>query len=292
MKKCNANPLKHHVFSEGNDFPFCQFCGIKKPKNFDNKILEQNKMKKTYEICYSNSFKINKGNFEQESPFYSQKVVIESEDDLDVKAEYAKLRAIVDELATAQYNSAKLDQSGLRIRIKDGKKYVSVTSILGGGKKLDIDPEYGIRGTELHRLFNIFVDTSKWEAPKVPLTKMTYEDIKYKEFFEEHGANIDFSVNQKNIEVFHPEHLYSGEIDIVCFVNKIKTLADFKSGSWSWEQLVAYYKALNDAEIKQLAVFDVKKGKLEVIAVNDPKARKAWESFLKKRGAIEATFGV
>ena len=247
---------------------------------------------KTYELCYSNSFKINRGNYEQEAPFYSQKVVIESETDIDVKAEYEKLRSIVDELATAQYNASKLDQSGLRIRIKDGKKYVSVTSITSGGKKLDIDPEYGMRGSEIHRLFNVFVDTGIWEVPKVSLQKLTYEEIKYKEFFETNKENIDFSSNEKNIEVFNDTHLYSGEIDIVCFVNKIKTLADLKSGSWSWEQLVAYWKAKNDLDIKQLAVFDVKKNKLDVIKVSDEKARKAWENFLKKRGAIEAIYGV
>ena len=247
---------------------------------------------KTYEICYSNSFKINRGNYEQEAPFYSQKVIIQSKTAVDVRAEYSKLRSIVDELATAQYNASKLDQSGLRIRIKDGKKYVSVTSILSGGKKLEIDPEYGIRGTELHRIFNIFVDTGKWESPKVALSKLTYDEIPYKKLFEMYGSSIDFAVNEKNIEVFSDDHLYSGEIDIICFVNGIKTLADFKTGSWHWEQLVAYYKALQDKEIQQLGVFDAKKCKLEIISVSDAKARKAWESFLKKRGAVEAIYGV
>ena len=247
---------------------------------------------KTYEICYSNSFKINRGNYEQEAPFYSQKVVIQSEEDIDVKAEYAKLRSIVDELATAQYNASKLDQSGLRIRIKDGKKYVSVTSITGGGKKLDIDLEYGIRGTELHKVFDAFVDTGKWIEPKVKLERLSYDDIKYKEFFEANKDDIDFSVNEKNVEVWNDDHLYSGELDIICTVKKLKTLADFKTGSWSWEQLVAYWKAKNDPEIKQLAVFDVKKNKLETILVTDLKARKAWENFLKKRGAIEAIYSV
>jgi len=247
---------------------------------------------KTYELCYSNSFKINKGNYEQEAPFYSQKVVIESDEEIDVKAEYAKLRAIVDELATAQYNASKLDQSGLRIRIKDGKNYVSVTSILGGGKKYEGDPEYGTRGTELHRLFDIYCETKKWEEPKVVLQKLTYDDIKYKEFFEENKDRIDFTGFQNNIEVWNEDHLYSGEIDTVCKVDAKKTLADYKSGSWSWEQLVAYYKALGDKEIEQLAVFDVKKNKLEIIKVTDAKARKSWESFLRKRGAIEAIYGV
>ena len=247
---------------------------------------------KTYEIVYGNAFTINRGNYENEKPFYSQKVVIQSETDIDVKAEYAKLRSIVDELATAQYNASKLDQSGLRIRIKDGKKYVSVTSVTGGGKKLDIDPEYAIRGTELHRMFNVFVDTGKWEEPSVKLERLNYSDLKYKEFFEANKENIDFSVNQQNIEVWNDDHLFSGEIDIICQVNSIKTLADFKSGSWSWEQLAAYWKAANDPDIKQLAIFDVKKNKLEVIAVTSPKARLAYENFLKKRGAINAIYGI
>ena len=263
------------------------FKKLKKIKKRKNKMKTP---KRTYEICYSNSFKINKGNYEQEAPFYSQKVVIESLEEIDVKAEYAKLRSVVDELASAQYQASKLDQSGLRIRVKDGKKYVSVTSILGGGKKYDGDPEYGTRGTEIHRLVNVYAQTGEWEEPKAILTKLSYDDIKYKEFFEKNKERINFGMFECEIEVFNDTHLYSGEVDIICDVDGIITLADIKTGAWKWEQLVAYYKAIGRANIKQLAIFDLKKGRLETLPTKD--GVPYWESFLKKRGALEAIFGV
>jgi len=243
---------------------------------------------KTTELCYSNSFKINRGNYEQEAPFYSQKVILEGE--IDAKAEYAKLRTIVDELATEQYNASKLDRSGLRIRVKDGKKYVSVTSVLGGGKPYTGDPEYGLRGTEVHRLVNTYAKIGVWEAPSIQLTKLTFEDVKYKEFFLANKDRIDLGVYDCEIEVFNDDHLYSGEIDCICEVDEIITLADIKTGAWKWEQLVAYYKALGRKDIKQLAVFDLKKQKLETLAVKD--GIPYWESFLKLRGKIDGIYGI
>jgi hypothetical protein len=244
-----------------------------------------------YEICYSNSLTINKSNYENEKPFYSQKIVIDTDQPVDVKAEYSKLRTVIDELVIAQYNASKLDQSGLRVRVKDGKKYVSVTSILGGGKKYDGDPEYGLRGTEIHRLVNQYAQTGEWENPTVKLAKLTFEDCKYKEFFEANKSRIDFGMFECELEVFNDEHLYSGEVDIICDVDGIITLADIKTGaSWKWEQLVAYYKALHRKDVKQLAVFDLKKQKLETLALKD--GIPYWEQFLRKRGAVEAIYGV
>lgn len=247
---------------------------------------------KTYEICYSNSITINKGNYENEKPFYSQKVVIQSEEDIDTTVEYEKLRAIIDPMALEHFNQTKIDQAGLRIRNKDGKKYPSVTSILGGGKPYTADPEYGIRGTEVHRLCNKFFFDGVWEEPKEALKNLKYSDIKYKEFFENYKDRISYNDLNVEIEIFNDEHLYSGEIDVVLKVDGVRTLADIKTGGWKLEQLVAYWKALQDKTIKQLAVFDLKKQKLEVFKVSDEKCRSAWENFLKLRGALNAKFDV
>jgi hypothetical protein len=245
---------------------------------------------RTYELCYSNSITINRGNYENEKPFYSQKVVIESEEDIDSVAEYAKIRAIIDPMCVEQFNATKVEASGIRVRTKDGKKYPSVTSILSGGKPYTGDPEYGTRGTEIHRLINHYANKFEWLVPKEPLKNIKYEDIKYQEFFQTFEKQIDFTAHKSEIEVFSDEHLYSGEVDVVCLVDGIKTLGDYKSGSWKWEQIVAYYKALGDKSIKQLAVFDLKKQKLETLKLVE--AVPYWENFLKLRGELRGKLGI
>lgn len=252
-------------------------------------------MKKIYEICYSNSATVPspKIAYANEKPFFSQKVVIESETEIDSKAEYDKLRAIIDPLVLEYFNKNKVDEAGLRIRTKDGKRYPSVTSILSP-TPYNGNPEYGIRGTEIHKIVNHYAFEGEWIDPKAPLSTLKYEDIKYKEFFEAFKDRISFKAPslQVEIEFFNDEHMYSGEVDMLCLVDGVLTLCDIKTGQWKWEQLVAYYKGLNDKKIKQLAVFDIKKQKLEVLKVTDEKAKSCWENFLKKRGALEAIFNV
>lgn len=251
-------------------------------------------MKKVTEVCYSNSMKINRGQYEQEAPFYSAKTIIEENGvPVDEVAEYSRLRGIIDPLLSAQYQEAKLDIAGLRIRVKDGKRYISVSSILHpDGIPKNIDPDYAVRGTEIHRVFNEWINTGKWIKPAEPLTKLTYESIPYQEFTVKFKDRFSVKDAVLNLEVYHPRHLYAGELDAIIQVDGLLTLTDFKTGSWNWEQLVAYYKASGMKEIKQLAVFDFKNLELEVMAINDPKCVQYWESFLIKRGEVKARFGV
>lgn len=251
-------------------------------------------MKKITEVCYSNSMKINRGAYEQEAPFYSAKTIIEENGTpVDEVAEYARLRNIIDPLLIAQYQEAKLDMSGLRIRIKDGKKFVSVSSILHpDGIPKNIDPDYAVRGTEIHRIFNHWILKQEWLSPAAPLSKLTYESIPYQEFAAKFKDRFSVEGAVLNLEVYHPKYLYSGELDGLLKVDGIPSLVDLKTGSWTWEQLVAYYKALASKEIKQLVIFDLKNLALEVMAVNDPKCVQYWESFLIKRGVIQGRFGI
>ena len=247
--------------------------------------------KRIYEICYSNSITINRGNYENEKPFYSQKVVIESETEIDTVEEYNKLRGIIDPLALARFKEGKLEEAGLRVRIKGERKYPSVTSILSPAPYTG-NPEYGVRGTEIHRLINHYSVNFEWLVPKAELKTLKYEDVKYQDYFQKFGERIDFTGLEKEIEVFNDEHVYSGEIDVVCIVDGIKSLCDYKTGSWKWEQLVAYWKAKNDKTIKQLAVFDLKKQKLETLKVASEECRSYWESFLKLRGRFSAIYDI
>jgi hypothetical protein len=245
-----------------------------------------------YELCYSNSATVPlKQAYANEKPFYSQKVIIESETEIDTVAEYEKMRAKIDPLVQKHFNATKLDESGLRVRTKGERKYPSVTSILSPAPYTG-NLEYGTRGTEIHRLINHYSVNCEWLVPKEPLKTLKYEDVKYQDFFQTHIERIDFSGLEKEIEVFNDEHMYSGEIDVVCKVDGIKTLGDYKTGSWKWEQLVAYWKALGDKSIKQLAVFDLKKQKLETLKIASDECRSCWERFLVLRGKFEQIYGI
>jgi hypothetical protein len=245
------------------------------------------------EIVYGNSLTINRSNYENEKPLYSAKSVVTIADGevFDERAEYQRLRGIVDPLVDEHYNRAKLDISKVRVRVKDGKKYPSVTSIMNP-LPLNIDPDYAVRGSEIHRLVNRWIEQGKWDQPREPLNKLNYTDIKYKEFFADHEKSIDFIDCKVELEIFNDERLYSGEVDLICKVDGETTLADIKTGQWKWCQLCAYAKALPDLKIKQLAIFDLKKNKLEVLKLTDPKARFEWENFLIQRGAFEKMYGI
>jgi len=82
------------------------------------------------EIVYSNSMKINRGNYEQEAPFYSAKSIMTIPDGVKAEdvtmisnAEYERLKAIVEPLLQADYNAKRTDLANIRFREKDGKKY-------------------------------------------------------------------------------------------------------------------------------------------------------------------------
>lgn len=253
-------------------------------------------MRKTLEINYGRSLKLNKGSYQQDAPMWHEKVTIElngeTEEQLrEIEAsEYQRIKDRIDARAIEEWNRSALELSGLRVREKDGKKYPSVTSILKP-EPYTGSPEYGIRGTELHRICNEYLKTGKWSEPTVKLEKISYEQIKYKEFFKKHEERINAKQIKFNIEVFNDKWVYSGEIDLICKVDGKWTLVDLKTGSWDWPQLVAYEKC-NPGKVVQLAIFDLKGGDLFTLPVDSDESREHWEQFIWKRGEFKARFGV
>ena len=251
-------------------------------------------MKKSLEIVYSRSLKLNKGNYQQDAPMWSEKVCLElngqTDDEVTAleQSEYQKLKDRIDDRALTEWNRTALELSGLRVREKDGKKYPSVTSILKP-EPYTGNPEYGIRGTEIHRLCNEFLTTGKWSAPTVSLEKISYDQIGFMEFFEKHKERIDTKKIKFNIEVFNEKWIYSGEVDLICKVDNKWTLVDIKTGGWDWPQLVAYEKC-NPGKVVQLAIFDLKNNDLPVLPVAETEEH--WLHFIHKRGEFKAKFGV
>ena len=252
-------------------------------------------MKRIVEINYGTSITINRGNYENEKPMWHQKTTLELENMPDElveateKAEFCRLKARLDQWAYEEFKKSKQELLGLKIRIKDGKKYPSVNSILHP-EPLKINPEYALRGTEIHNLVTQFIKTGQWAKPKTVLSELTYEEIPYEAFFCE-NKNFELKTTNLNMEVYNERLKYSGELDAIGSVDGAETLIDFKTGQWDWKQLVAYNECFQKP-FAQLAIFDLKKNKIELLQRTDPKYQNAWEAFLLKRGEFKARFGL
>ena len=256
-------------------------------------------MKKNIEVTYSSSATIAdpKNKYENQKPMYSAKSIIELDqvgaEHFSERDEYMRLKGIIDPLLDEHIKALKEDTSHLRFRVFQHKNYPSVTTILKFDQPYIGDEEYGIRGTEVHDMFYDMFRNGKWREPKKELTRLSYDDVKYKEWWSKFKKDISFpDTFPEPIEVFHKKYIYSGEIDLVCNINGGKALCDIKTGGWDWTQLIAYYYALNDSQIKYLCVWDLKNMKLEVIEPNSLKAQQAWEKFLIRRGEFKQRYGV
>lgn len=207
------------------------------------------------------------------------------------EAEYLRLKSFVDEKVEEQANSVANSLSDNDYRIKDGKKYPRVSKILSPDP-LNIPhiEKYALRGTAIHMAVSHYLGTGEWVDPSSDISPLKWTDIKYKEFFEKFGANFGTGI-VLNEEVFHEKHLYSGEIDFLGPYCKKYTLGDFKTGTWKLEQLVGYLKP-NDAQIEQLAIFDLKKCEVHTWLIDEPPVQEAWENFLKLRGAFKQRFNI
>ena len=204
--------------------------------------------------------------------------------------EYQRIKLFVDERVEAQAKMVSNDTSRLRIRVKDGKKYPSITSIMNP------DPipvpnieKYALRGTEYHKGFNEMLFGKPWSPDNtVDISPLKWE-FDLSKFFEKFGDDIKPA--KLNEEVFNEKYLYSGEIDFIGTYKDMICLADFKTGLWKLEQLAAYAKCaqkLGDC----FAIFDLKKMDIIVWDIKDEKVRDAWEKFLILRGRLQERFGV
>ena len=204
--------------------------------------------------------------------------------------EYQRIKSFVDDRVEAQAKAVSNDTSRLRIRVKDGKKYPSVTSIMSPDPSPVPNIEkYALRGTEYNRGFNEFVQGKPWTPnPSVDISPLKWE-FDLSKFFEQFGKEIKFSFLKK--KVFNEKHLYYGEIDFLGTYKDMTCLADFKTGSWKLEQLAAYAKCLPQLP-ECLAIFDLKKNKVVAWKTEDEEVKEAWERFLVLRGRIQERFGI
>ena len=173
-------------------------------------------MKRSIEISASFTGKINTGQFENESPFFSIKEIVEDIDseDYEVTDEHIKIRQ--KELKEICYNQfkqhaeiayqEKVAKAYKNIRFYDGKdglKYPSTTSVINLDSNFFVSPEdlyqYSCRGTVYHKLIEIYLKTGNVvnpkDVPEIAFETMTVltgslglslEDINYVGFFKKY----------------------------------------------------------------------------------------------------------
>lgn len=200
-------------------------------------------MKRSIEITASFTGKISTGQWENMSPFFALKEVVdlletENLSDEQIKSRQSELQKICVEQFRKEAEIAyqeKIAKAYQSIRFYDagnGKKYPSVTSIINMDENFFVSPEelaqYGARGTVIHKQIEIYLKTGKWKEPKeipeVAFQVMTVikgtlglslEDINFVNFYKDYP----FVVIAQEEEVINHEHKYAGRLDIRCIID-------------------------------------------------------------------------
>lgn len=227
-------------------------------------------MKRILEICASFSGKISTGQYENSSPFFSVKEIIQEEGEENLSDMVIKNRQ--QELQDMCYSQFKrhADQAYAEriaktyqdIRFYDGKeglKYPSVTSIIGMDEQFFVSPDdlaqYAARGTVIHKQIEIFLSTGEWKLPKdiaevspcyLTVVKgslgLDMEDVDFRGLY----ADYPFKFTSLEAVVLNDEYRYGGRVDIQCVIESknpgkwskiegikfdVPTILDIKTGT-------------------------------------------------------------
>lgn len=197
-------------------------------------------MKRIIELVSSFTGKISTGQFENESPFFSAKEIIELEDiptplvDQLIETRQTELKNICygqfKKHAEIAYQE-KVAKSYQNIRFYDagnGQKYPSVTSIINMDANFFTAPDelaqMAARGTIIHKQVELYLSTGKWIEPKeiseIAFQVMTVvtgnlglsiDDVSFVNFYKDYPFKV---INQESIVINH-EHKYGGRMDIM-----------------------------------------------------------------------------
>jgi hypothetical protein len=199
-------------------------------------------MRRQIEICASFTGKISTGSFENESPFFSAKEIIEIDEPTGMVDALIETRQNeLKDICYAQFKKhaeiayqEKVAKSYKSIRFYDagnGQKYPSVTSIINMDANFFTAPEelaqMAARGTIIHKQVEEFLKTGKWlepkEIPEISFQVMTVvtgslglavDDVNFVNFYREYP----FKVIKQESQVINHEHKYAGRMDILCVI--------------------------------------------------------------------------
>jgi len=245
-------------------------------------------------------------------PNYSMTIELDETDKEDaiIKEKRAYFRNLfeLDSLA-AKAELIELQYQNIRFREKDGRKYPSVTSILGWDTDWRITQEelsqYASRGHIIHYLCYEYLQTGKWinpeDAPELKddvATVMSgklglhWDDCSHKAFFE--TSRKDIVITDFEQTVFNDELLYCGRYDMKGAYKGKKAIFDIKSGSvHDFRQLAAYAVPVGDIEtivICAVGRTDNKSGYMKPKISDDIEGE--FKSFKKAREKFRLRFGI
>lgn len=292
-------------------------------------------MKRTLEISASFTGKISTGNFENESPFYSIKEIIEENEEENISDIVVKERQReLHEMCYQQFKrqaevaySEKIAKTYQNIRFYDGlegRKYPSVTSIIGWDSDFFMSPEelqqHASRGSIIDKQVELYLLTGAWKQPEeipeiypdlVIVKKgnlgLLLDDSNFLGFFKEYPFKTIICQDS----LLNHEHQYGGRRDIKCVIestNKgkwekiegvlfdVPTILDVKAGSMDkpkfMKQQVAYWHC--DPEIKQVGIIHLNKENKCGYAqpVIETNKEKYWSLFLSDREKFRKRYAI
>lgn len=271
-------------------------------------MLENIKIK---EITVSLSGVIPVAAYENLRPSFS--ITVEPIDGEEPEKIIASLQQYLHAVFENESNRGKADlidkqYSNIRFYEKNGKKYPSVTSVLGWDKQWQVTDDelrqYASRGTIVDAMIEEFLKTGEWIDPtQIPELRedvsvlmsgslmFTWENCSHKAFVEVYRDKIQAEAFQET--VFNDEALYAGTYDILGNFDGIRSIMDVKTGGFDMRQLAAY--AMCEKDIKQLVVLPVgptdnKSGYKRPVICDT--IQKEFAGFLKARSKFRQRFGV
>ena len=245
-------------------------------------------------------------------PGYSMTVELENGDNEDEifkdKRAYFRNLFELDSIA-AKTELVEMQYASMRFREKDGKKYPSVTSILGWQTDWRMTSEeltqYSSRGNIIHHISYEYLKTGVWVNPE-NVTELKddvatvlggslglhWNQCSHEKFFEENRKDIEIEAYEQTI--FNDELFYCGTYDMKGTYKGKKAIFDIKSGSvHNMAQLAAY--AVAEQGIEALVICAVgktenKSGVIKPKVSTDIKGE--FISFRKAREKFRLRFGI
>lgn len=272
---------------------------------------------KVKEITVSLSGVIPVASYENMRPGYS--ITVEPKDGDVPEKVFSDCEIMLHRMFDNAANRAKADDidktyAKLRFYEANGKKYPSVTAILGwdvdlakqAGMTPDEMMQYACRGHIVEKMIETYLCLHGWPEPtEMPDLQedvsilatgsrmLTWNTCSHKAFIEKFGDKIKVEAFQGT--VFNNEYLYAGTEDILGEYDGIRSIMDIKcrTGGWDFRQLAAYAKCEKD--IKQLVVLPVgetdnKCGYIKPVICDTIEAE--FEKFLKARARFKRRFGI
>ena len=256
-------------------------------------------MNKIYEINYGNKHTVPMAQYENQSPMFNIKVIIEGAERIHLGKELKKIAKIVDMELHEKVRLIKQEQlvkalKHLRFYEKNGKQYPSVTSIINPEPYL-ADPLYGERGDLLHELFA----SNQYDYEFTPDEEVKYASIggirQYTLKWIKEDTDIEF--DKSEVEVFHDKEMYAGRYDRDGLYKGKVAIYDLKTGvlnkagqEKAFMQLSAYAKATG-LNVENLVILPCGP-KVKNLPIVSTDVEKYFSMFIEKRIAFKERFGI